>query len=99
MKLCFGAKIDLHAQRVLDVQFQSNNPQQRCATREIDQQIEVASLLVETCCDRAEDTHTACTLRRREGQNLLSLGRQYFRWEHRAILAGFETPGHASESR
>ncbi len=99
MKLCFGAKIDLHAKRVLDVQFQSDNPQQRCATREIDQQIEVASLLVKTFCDRAEDTHTACTLRCREGQNLLSLGCECLRGEHRAILAGFETPGHAGESQ
>lgn len=99
MKLCFSAKINLHAKRVLDVQFQSDNAQQRCATREIDQQIEVASLFVEPLRDRAEDAHTACTLRCCEGQNLLALGSECLRGEHRAILAGLEAPGHACGSQ
>ena len=99
MKLRFGAKVDLHAERVFDVQFQSDNAQQRRATREIDQQIEVASFFVETLCDRAKDAYTPRTLRCREGQNLLALGRECLRGEHRAILAGFEAPAHASGSQ
>ena len=67
MELCFGAKIDLHTERILDVQLQTNNAQQRCAAREVDQQVEVASIRIEPLGNRAEDAYAARPLRCREG--------------------------------
>ena len=93
MKRCLGAEIDLHTERVLYIQLQSNNSKQRCSARKVDQQVEVASICVEPLCDRPEDAHIARPLRCREGQNLIALGRERLGGKHPAILAGFEVPG------
>lgn len=93
MKRCFGAKVDPHTERVFYVQLQSNNAKQRCSTRKVNQQVKVASFLVEPLGDRTEDAHAARSLRCRKGQNMVALGRKCLRGAHRAIFAGSEAPG------
>lgn len=93
MKGCFGAKIDLHTECVFDIKLQTNNSKQRGSTRKVDQQVQVASFLVEALCNRTEDTHAARSLRCHEGQNMVALRRECLRGTHRAILAGFDAHG------
>jgi hypothetical protein len=92
MKRSFSAKIDPHTERVFDVHLQSNNAKQRCSTRQINQQVEVASFFVEPLGNRTEDTHAARSLRCCEGQNVVALDCECLRGTHRTIFAGSEVP-------
>lgn len=92
MKRCFRAKVDPHTERVFDVHLQSDNAKQRCSTRQINQQIQVASFLVEPFGNRTEDTHATRSLRCRKGQNMVALRSECQRGTHHAILAASEAP-------
>ena len=73
MQFGFGAKVHPHAQHVLDFELQTNDAQQRSTGWKIDEQIEVASVMVEAPGDRAEHTHTACPMCGCESQHMSAL--------------------------
>ena len=67
MELGLGAKVDFDAQCVFDFQLQPNDSKERRTWRQIDQQIEIAPLLVNPSGNGTKYPHAACPMRRRQG--------------------------------
>ena len=96
MQLAFGAQIDFDAERIVDVQLQACDVQQRRARGHVDQQIEVAAVAAQTHGDGAKDTHIAGAAGCGEGQDVATPGGKGNRGTHAQILEGFAAPSAGS---
>lgn len=78
MQLTLGAKIDLHPQRVLDIELQTDDVQQRGAGKNINEQVEVAPLAVEALKRRSEHANVACAARGGDAEHACTMPREGF---------------------
>jgi hypothetical protein len=65
-QITWSQKIDRHAKQFFERILQTSEIKQSCTWHRIDQQIEIATVVILPLQDRAEDTRIACTAAPRE---------------------------------
>ena len=82
MQLSLGAQIDLDAQRLLDIDLQSRDVEQRRTRPHLHEEIEVAVIAIRPARRRTEDAQLARAARRRDGENPAAMEGEDFRGTH-----------------
>ena len=91
MQFGLGAQVDLHTQCIFEFQLQADDAQQRGAGRQIDEQVEIASIAIDALRGGAEDAHAARAVRCGQRQDMVTLRGECLGGTHGRIFAGFES--------